>query len=123
LHANSAHDAVNALVNAALMAGENVTEHIVRRIFVEALDLVVHLDRDDSARVDGHVRRQVTEIVAVVPSLAEGETYEPIFVRDGLGRPLEWTGALPPSLEQRVDRVLPQGMSLRQLLERGRVSR
>ena len=50
LHANSARDAVNALVNAALMAGENVTEHIVRRIFVEALDLVVHVDRDDVAR-------------------------------------------------------------------------
>ena len=123
LHANSAHDAVNALVNAALMAGENVTEHIVRRIFVEALDLVVHLDRDDIARADGHVRRQVTEIAAVVPSLADGETYEPIFVRDGLGRPLEWTGVLPPAFEQRVDRVLPEGSGLRRLLERGRGTR
>jgi pilus assembly protein CpaF len=122
LHANSAHDAVNALVNAALMAGENVTEHIVRRIFVEALDLVVHLDRDDIARADGHVRRQVTEIAAVVPSLAEGETYEPLFVRDGLGRKLEWTGVLPPAFEERVDRVLPEGSGLRRLLERGRRS-
>jgi pilus assembly protein CpaF len=122
LHANSAHDAVNALVNAALMAGENVTEHIVRRIFVEALDLVVHLDRDDIARADGHVRRQVTEIAAVVPSLADGETYEPLFVREGLGRKLEWTGVLPPAFEQRVDRVLPEGAGLRRLLERGRGS-
>jgi hypothetical protein len=105
------------------MAGENVTEHIVRRIFVEALDLVVHLDRDDVARADGHVRRQVSEIVAVVPSLTEGETYEPLFVREGLGSPLEWTGALPPSFEQRVDRVLPEGAGLRRLLERGRMSR
>jgi pilus assembly protein CpaF len=123
LHANSARDAVNALVNAALMAGENVTEHIVRRIFVEALDLVVHLDRDDIARADGHVRRQVNEIAAVMPSLSDGETYEPIFVRDGLGRPLEWTGALPPMLERRVDRVLPEGNGLRRLLEHGRRSR
>jgi pilus assembly protein CpaF len=123
LHANSARDAVNALVNAALMAGENVTEHIVRRIFVEALDLVVHLDRDDLARADGHVRRQVTEIAAVMPSLGEGETYEPIFVRDGLGRPLEWTGALPPALEERIDRVLPAGQGLRRLLDHGRGSR
>jgi pilus assembly protein CpaF len=120
LHANSAHDAVNALVNAALMAGENVTEHIVRRIFVEALDLVVHIDRDDIARADGHVRRQVTEIAAVVPSLADGETYEPLFVRDGLGRRLEWTGVLPPAFEERVDRVLPEGAGLRRMLERGR---
>jgi pilus assembly protein CpaF len=123
LHANSGRDAVNALVNAALMAGENVTERIVRRIFVEALDLVVHVERDDVARPDGHVRRQVTEITAVVPSLTDAETYEPIFVRDGLGRPLEWTGALPPAFEQRVDRVLPEGAGLRRVLERGPVSR
>src|SRR5437868_12389438 len=78
LHANSARDAVNALVNAALMAGENVTERIVRRMFVEALDRVVHVDRDDVPRADGHVRRQVTEIAAVVPGLTDGATYEPI---------------------------------------------
>ncbi len=63
------------------------------------------------------------EIVAVVPSLSDGETYEPVFVRDGLGKPLEWTGALPPALEQRVDRVLPEGANLRRLLERGRAAR
>jgi pilus assembly protein CpaF len=124
VHANSARDAVNALVNAALMAGENVTEPIVRRIFVEALDVVVHVDRDDAARTDdGHVRRQITEIAAVVPSLAHGETYEPLFVRERLGRPLEWTGALPPTLTQRVDRVLPGAGGLRRLLEHGRVAR
>ena len=122
LHANGSRDAVNALVNAALMAGENVTEPIVRRIFVDALDLVVHVDRDDVARTDGHVRRQVTDITAVVPSLGDNETYEPIFVREGVGRPLEWTGVLPPMLEQRVDRVLGGRGGLRRLLERGRVS-
>jgi pilus assembly protein CpaF len=122
VHANSAHDAVNALVNAALMAGENVTEPIVRRIFVEALDVVIHVDRDDAGRADGHVRRQITEIAAVVPSLGDGETYEPLFVRHGLGQPLEWTGVLPPALTQRVDRVLPGAGGLRRLLEHGRVA-
>ena len=122
VHANGARDAVNALVNAALMAGENVTERIVRRIFVDALDVVVHVDRDDVASTDGRVRRQVTEISAVVPSLAEGETYEPLFVRSGgLGRPLEWTGALPSALEARVDRALGRVTTLRALLERGRL--
>ena len=47
VHANSASEALDALVNAALMAGENVTERIVRKVFSESLDVVVHLDRDD----------------------------------------------------------------------------
>ena len=96
VHANTANEAVNALVNAALMAGENVTERIVRKVFSEALDLVVQLDRDDiPSASDGRIRRQVMEITAVAPTLSADQTYEPIFVREGLGRPLEWTGALP----------------------------
>jgi len=122
IHANSARDAVNAFVNAALMAGENVTESIVRKVFVDALDLVVHVDRDDVARGEHGIRRQVTEITAVVPSLRDGETFEPLFVREGIGRPLQWTGALPPQLEARVDRALPDGVRLRELIERGDVS-
>ena len=50
VHANSASEALDALVNAALMAGENVTERIVRKVFSESLDVVVHLDRDDATR-------------------------------------------------------------------------
>ena len=96
VHANSGPEALNALVNAALMAGENVTERVVRRVFSQALDVVVHVDRDDVPRGAGAVRRQVTEITAVVPTLGEDQTFEPIFVRGALGRPLEWTGALPP---------------------------
>ncbi len=119
VHANTARDALNAFVNAALMAGENVTESIVRKVFVEALDLVVHVDRDDVVQGDQRVRRQVTEITAVVPSLRDGETCEPIFAREAIGRPLVWTGSLPPQLEARVDRTLPPGTRLRTLLERG----
>ena len=118
VHANSAPDAFNALVNAALMAGENVTERIVDRVFSQALDVIVHVDRDDSPRDAASARRQVTEITAVVPTLGEEQTFEPIFVRSALGRPLEWTGAVPPGLEARVDRALPHGMRLRDLLER-----
>jgi pilus assembly protein CpaF len=33
IHANSASDALDALVNAALMAGENVHERVVRKVF------------------------------------------------------------------------------------------
>ena len=123
VHANSAPEALNALVNAALMAGENVTEHIVRKVFSESLDLVVHLDRDDLPRgeLEG-IRRQVTEITAVVPALREDFTVEPIFVRETLGKPLVWTGTLPASLEARVNRSLPEGSTLRRIVEGGRVS-
>jgi len=122
VHANSAAEALNALVNAALMAGENVTERIVRKVFSESLDLVVHLDRDDMPRgeLEG-IRRQVTEITALVPALSDDFTVEPIFVREALGKPLLWTGVLPGRLEARVDRCLPEGLTLRSVVEGRRV--
>ena len=82
-----------------------------------------HPVRGETIHVDLLRVRLDEEITAVVPSLTDGETYEPIFVRDGLGRPLEWTGALPPALAHRVDRVLPEGVGVRRLLERGPMSR
>lgn len=117
IHANSAPEALNAMVNAALMAGENVTERVVRKVFSESLDLVVHLDRDDLPRESGGIRRQVMEITAVAPALGDDFTCEPIFVRRAIGLPLEWTGALPPRLEERVDRTLDTGSRLRQILD------
>jgi pilus assembly protein CpaF len=110
VHANSASEALDALVNAALMAGENVTERIVRKVFSQSLDVVIHLDRDDTASVDSDaVRRRVMEIAAVVPALRDDFTIEPIFVRDAIGEPLHWTGALPSQLAARLARVLPAG--------------
>jgi pilus assembly protein CpaF len=122
VHANSAAEALNALVNAALMAGENVTERIVRKVFSESLDLVVHRARDDMPRgeLEG-IRRQVMEITALVPALSDDFTVEPIFVREALGKPLLWTGVLPGPLEARVDRCLPEGTTLRGIVEGRRV--
>jgi pilus assembly protein CpaF len=114
VHANTAADALSALVNAALMAGENVTESVVCKVFSESIDLVVHLDRDDQPRgARGGIRRQVMEIAAVVPSLRADFTVEPIFRREALGEPLRWTGVVPESLAVRVDRALPDHVSLR----------
>lgn len=117
VHANGAPEALHALVNAALMAGENVREQVVRRVFSESLDLVVHLDRDDVPSDGGGIRRQIMEITAVVPALSEHFTCEPVFVRESLGRPLVWTGAVPERLARRVERALPPGTTLRSLLE------
>lgn len=117
IHANSAPDALVALVNAALMAGENIPERVVRKVFASSIDLVVHLDRD----VDpdgGGIRRQTVEIRALVPSLHDDFSSEPLFHRERLGTPLEWTGSLPPSeLVRRLERALPPGSTMTQLLE------
>jgi pilus assembly protein CpaF len=124
IHANNASEALHALVNAALMAGENVTERIVRKIFSQSLDLVVHLDRDDiPPNENDGIRRQIMEIVAVVPALSDDFTVEPVFVRETLGRPLVWTGVLPTRLEARVDRSLLRGLSLRAIVEGAEVPR
>jgi pilus assembly protein CpaF len=110
VHANSAAEALDALVNAALMAGENVTERIVRKVFSESLDIVVHLDRDDLLSTDADaIRRRVMEIAAVVPALRDDFTVEPLFVREGIGAPLRWTGALPATLAARLERVAGAG--------------
>jgi pilus assembly protein CpaF len=107
VHANSAAEALDALVNAALMAGENVTERIVRKVFSESIDVVIHVDRDDIVGDTDGIRRQVVEIAAVVPALRDDFTIEPLFTRANLGAPLLWTGALPARLERRMERVAP----------------
>lgn len=123
VHANSARDALNAIVNAALMAGENVSEPIVRKVFASSIDFVVHLGRDTVARSgDSGLRRQVMEILSVVPALTDDFSTEPIFLRDGLGKPMEWSGALPPEQTTAIiEQSLPHDVSLRAILE-GRVS-
>jgi pilus assembly protein CpaF len=117
VHANSAREALTALVNAAIMAGENVGEGIVRKVFASAIDFVIHLDLDDVNRVgpDEEVRRQVMEILAVVPAMSEDFSTEPIFVREALGKPLTWTGAFPPEADL-IERSLPEGTTLAAVL-------
>ena len=45
---------------------------------------------------------------------------EPLFVREDFGRPLEFVGHhLPEDLERRLDRALPDGVTMRDLAEGG----
>lgn len=118
IHANSAADALAAMVNAALMAGENVPEGVVRNVFSASLDLVVHLDRELVRGDGGGMKRQVKEVLAVVPSLHDDFSTEPIFVRERVGAPLRWTGALPPQrLGGNIDQILPDGVGLAEVLD------
>jgi pilus assembly protein CpaF len=116
IHANSAVDALKALVNSALMAGENVPDRVVRNIFASSIDLVVHLDRDVDR--DGVVRRETMEIRSLVPSLHDDFSTQPLFERAAPGSALHWSGAMPPDhLTQRIERLLPQGTSLADALQ------
>lgn len=119
IHANSAADALEALVNAALMAGENVPERVVRKVFSSSIDLVIHLDKETRVS-QGEIKRQTMEVRALVPALHDDFTSEPIFVRERVGAPLMWTGALPPKhLTSRIESRLPRGVALSTVLERG----
>lgn len=119
IHANSAPDALDALVNAALMAGENVPERVVRKVFSSSIDLVIHLDRatDNEGR---RIVRETMEVRALVPALHDDFSTEAIFARDRIGAPLEWTGALPPArLSRRIEAELADGETLTGLLQDG----
>jgi len=97
VHANSASEALDALVNAALMAGENVTERFVRKVFSESLDVVIHVDRDDIVSGDADtLRRQVMEIAAVVPALRDDFTVEPLTETGHVPGWWVWSSALLP---------------------------
>lgn len=119
IHANSAADALEALVNAALMAGENIPERVVRKVFSNSIDLVVHLERD-TAPSQGGVRRETMEVLAVVPALHEDFSTEALFARPEMGGALEWTGALPhQALADRLRRAIPVGVQLSDVMRDG----
>lgn len=121
LHANSARQALEALVSTAAMAGENVHVPHVRSIFASIVDIVVHLAREPvqlNASGTGGIRRQVMEIGAVLPPLDTGElVVVPIFQREEFGAPLRWTeNPLPDELRVRLDRALrPRGVTAHDL--------
>ena len=70
-HAASAEAAMPKLINCCMKAGPQVSDDLAARALGHALDLIVHIDLDESTDPDGgtRLRRYVTEIVAVT----EGE--------------------------------------------------
>lgn len=121
LHANTAQLGMQSLVTAALMAGDNVPERVVRTTFARLIDLVVHCEAEPLHRVSagGRRRRQVMEICAVPAQITNDEfVLETVFVREDFGRPLEFVGHhLPEDLERRLNRALPEGITMRDLAD------
>lgn len=123
VHANSAADALNALVSAALMAGENVSEPVVRRVFASAIDLVVHVDREALGEgQSGGPMRQVREIISVAAGPDGSFSVQVLFSRPRLGEPMTWSGhLLPDVLSSRIERAA--GVSMDEMLnDRGGVT-
>jgi pilus assembly protein CpaF len=124
VHANSARDALTALVNAAIMAGENVKSSDVREVLASSVKYVMHLEVDEGAAAGGPGRsahapgllRQTREIIELVPSLHDDFSHEVLFRREALGKPLVWTGTMPHNAEV-IDRALPRGLDLADILE------
>ncbi len=118
LHANSARQALEALISTAVMAGENVNVPHVRSVFCSIIDVIVHLAREPvqvKGAGTGGIRRQVMEISVVLPPLDSGElVVTPLFHREEFGAPLRWTeNPLPDELRTRLDRALrPKGFTV-----------
>ena len=115
LHAKSARLAMESLVTAALMAGENIPERAVRRSFSALIDVVVHCAVQPLHLVKpGEPRlRQVMEICTVPSQITDDHfTLEPVFSRPALGKPMEFHGANSlGELGAMLDDVLPDGVT------------
>lgn len=121
LHAKSARLAMESLVNAALMAGENVSERQVRRSFASLIDVVVHCGVQAAHLVaPGRFPLQQVMEICTVPSQLSDDRFvlEPVFKRRALGAPLEFCGANSlGELADELDAVLPAGVTALGLCE------
>lgn len=116
VHANQASEAIDALAVAANQAGGGLELVELRGLFARHIDFVVFVDVDEFTD-DGVLRRELMEISWIDPELRSGQVvHEPIFRRDELGLPLEWTGAKPrEDVTRRLERSL-RGVSLKSVL-------
>ncbi len=116
VHSNNAIDGLEALVNASLMAGENVSESIMRNIFSSAIDIVVHVDREEHATQENGLSRGVMEIVAVEPTMSDSFTTTTLFARDSLHDSLDYVGPISDQLIKKVNKSLPEGCTVEKII-------
>lgn len=115
VHSNNAIDGLEALVNASLMAGENVSESIMRNIFSSAIDIVVHVDREEQATHENGLTRGVVEILAVENSISDSFTTTTLFKRNSLNEKLEFVGPIPDVFSKKVNKALPENITLEKI--------
>lgn len=93
LHANSAREAVTKLTTLPLLAGENVTAQFVVPTVAQAIDIVVHIQRDRTGY------RRVNEIAALSGRI-EQDAIEVGLMYHTVGDTLTRGDAYPPKAEQ-----------------------
>lgn len=119
LHAPNATRALERLALLSRGHADRPELDAIRETFSHLVHFVAHCERGIGP--EGDYLHQVTEIRVVAPPLEaeRGFTSEAVFGRpDGLGTPMRWTKvSLPEAIEDRIQRVLPAGVDLRDLLE------
>src|SRR5205807_763208 len=113
IHAGSARQALSRLRFIAQL-GETSNEipmSALNSLVTEAIDIVVHCAREGDRVI-------LTEIIAVEEQQTSRDavsfTTTPLFVRNGRGGPLQWTGNLPVRASRPLETA---GYELRRLLE------
>lgn len=119
IHAPSAGRGLEALALLGRGHENRPAPELIRETFSQVIHFVAHCERGEGP--DGGYVHQVTEIRAVVPPMDASRSFssEVIFDRpDGLGTPMRWTKIMPPEpVVERLERVLPDGSNLRDVLE------
>jgi pilus assembly protein CpaF len=122
VHADSATLAMGALVDLAILAGNNLEKPAVARRFSTLVDVSIHCQAEPLHLVamGREMRRRVMEIAAVPSHLSVNDEFvlEPIFVRERLGAAMEFqgVGALG-ELAETIDRCMPEGITAHGLCE------
>jgi pilus assembly protein CpaF len=108
VHANSARDALDALITLGMTAPEQPPERVMARLIARAISLVIQM-----AEEPGTGRRLVTNVFEITG--LEGETIKghDLWVRDDVSGRLEWTGVPPRCMAEFAKRgvqyTLPVG--------------
>jgi len=102
VHANSARDALDALITLGMTAPEQPPESVMARLIARAISLVIQM-----AEEPGTGRRLVTNVFEIT-GLENGtiDGHE-LWLRDPVSGRLEWTGLPPKSMAEFARRRVP----------------
>jgi pilus assembly protein CpaF len=107
VHANSARDALDALITLGMMAPERPSESVMTRLIARAISLVIQM-----AEEPGTGRRMVTDVFEITG--LEGSTLRghDLWICDDVSGRLAWTGTPPNCMAEFAKRNVPYALPL-----------